>query len=97
MSATINKGEKDPADFEHESNAGDTIEIKGADELERNSNEPHGIYAEALARYPNDESIDQIDETKLKRKLDRRILPLLGICYFFYVRIGLFLLNTDHS
>ncbi|KFY70546.1 hypothetical protein V499_09087 [Pseudogymnoascus sp. VKM F-103] len=83
MSATINKDEKDQA-FEHESNAGDTVDIKSADELERNINGPHSIYAEALARYPNDESIDQIDEKKLKRKLDRRILPLLGICYFFY-------------
>lgn len=95
MSVTINKDEKDQADFEHESNAGDTIGIKGAHELERNINEPHIIYAEALARYPNDESIDQIDETKLKRKLDRRILPLLGICYFFYVCIESFFPITD--
>lgn len=42
------------------------------------------IYLEALARYPNDESIDQADERRLLRKLDMRILPLLGICYFFY-------------
>lgn len=49
-------------------------------------NQPNAaIYAEAIARYPNDESIDQADEQKLKRKLDRRIIPLLGICYFFYV------------
>lgn len=49
-------------------------------------NQPHAaIYAEAIARYPNDESIDELDEKKLKRKLDRRIIPLLGICYFFYV------------
>lgn len=97
MTVTINKDEKDPADFEHESNAGDIAEIKSIGELEHNTNEPHGIYAEALARYPYDESIDQIDETKLKRKLDRRILPLLGICYFFYVRIELFFLVAGHS
>ncbi|TLD13108.1 uncharacterized protein PgNI_02822 [Pyricularia grisea] len=42
------------------------------------------IYLEALVRYPNDESIDQADEKRLVRKLDMRILPLLGICYFFY-------------
>lgn len=42
------------------------------------------IYLEALARYPNDESIDQAEEKRLLRKLDMRILPLLGICYFFY-------------
>ncbi|KAI7909478.1 hypothetical protein M9X92_011614 [Pyricularia oryzae] len=42
------------------------------------------IYMEALVRYPNDESIDQADEKRLVRKLDMRILPLLGVCYFFY-------------
>jgi hypothetical protein len=95
MSATMHKDEKDQADFEHESNAGDTVDIKDAGELERNINEPHSIYAEALAKYPNDESIDQIDEKKLKRKLDRRILPLLGICYFFYVRFESFFSIAD--
>lgn len=48
-----------------------------------NQDEPD-IYIEALARYPNDESIDAADEKRLVRKLDMRILPLLGICYFFY-------------
>lgn len=43
------------------------------------------LYIEALERYPNDDSIDQAAERRLKRKLDMRILPLLGICYFFYV------------
>ncbi|KXJ91625.1 allantoate permease [Microdochium bolleyi] len=42
------------------------------------------IYHEALARYPTDESIDQAKERAVIRKLDWRILPLLGICYFFY-------------
>ncbi|KND86848.1 Nonribosomal peptide synthetase 8 [Tolypocladium ophioglossoides CBS 100239] len=42
------------------------------------------LYAEALQRYPNDEAIDQAEEKRLVRKLDMRILPLLGICYFFY-------------
>lgn len=44
------------------------------------------LYLEALERYPNDDAIDQIAERSVRRKLDRRILPLLGICYFFYVR-----------
>lgn len=44
------------------------------------------LYMEALARYPNDESIDPAEEKRLVRKLDMRLLPLLGICYFFYVR-----------
>jgi hypothetical protein len=44
------------------------------------------IYLEALQRYPTDDAIDQVAERKLRRKLDMRILPLLGICYFFYVR-----------
>lgn len=43
------------------------------------------MYAEAIERYPSDEAIDAAMERKLVRKLDRRILPLLGICYFFYV------------
>ncbi|KAK7988487.1 hypothetical protein PG989_008802 [Apiospora arundinis] len=42
------------------------------------------MYLEALARYPNDESVDKAEEKRLVRKLDMRILPLLGICYFFY-------------
>lgn len=43
------------------------------------------MYHEALQRYPNDEAIDKEQERRLKRKLDRRIIPLLGVCYFFYV------------
>ena len=43
------------------------------------------IYLQALQRYPNDDAIDQADERRLRRKLDARILPLLGVCYFFYV------------
>ncbi|KAI1337568.1 major facilitator superfamily domain-containing protein [Xylariaceae sp. FL0016] len=42
------------------------------------------IYEEALAKYPNDESIDRAIEQRVKRKLDRIILPLIGVCYFFY-------------
>lgn len=69
-------------DFDHESIAAD---IKVPVELARSLDQRHGIYAEAIARYPNDEAIDQCDEERLKRKLDKRILPLLGACYFFYV------------
>lgn len=43
------------------------------------------IYVEALERYPNDEAIDATEEKRLVRRLDLHILPLLGICYFFYV------------
>ncbi|KAJ2993692.1 hypothetical protein NUW58_g1763 [Xylaria curta] len=47
--------------------------------------QPHSeLYAEALLRYPSDEHFDKAAETKLQRKLDYRILPLLSICYFFY-------------
>ncbi|KAL2061604.1 hypothetical protein VTL71DRAFT_6981 [Oculimacula yallundae] len=73
------------ADLDHESIVGDIKNPKEAAEIQRHINQPHAaIYAEALARYPNDEAIDQGDEARLKRKLDKRILPLLGICYFFY-------------
>ncbi|KAF2972556.1 hypothetical protein GQX73_g902 [Xylaria multiplex] len=44
----------------------------------------HEIYAEALLRYPTDDHFDEVVEAKLRRKLDYKILPLLGICYFFY-------------
>ncbi|KAG4418625.1 hypothetical protein IFR04_008250 [Cadophora malorum] len=72
-------------DIDHESVVGDIEDSKVAAELERHINQPNAeIYAEAIARYPNDEAIDQADEARLKRKLDKRILPLLGICYFFY-------------
>lgn len=47
----------------------------------------HEMYLEAMERYPNDDAIDQADEKRLLRKLDMRILPLLGICYFFYVSL----------
>lgn len=46
------------------------------------------LFLEAIQRYPTEESIDREAEKKLKRKLDYRILPLLGICYFFYVSGG---------
>lgn len=67
------------------------LERRGSDEIDAlkaaqnqiNQDQPD-IYIEALTRYPNDESIDAGDEKRLVRKLDMRILPLLGICYFFY-------------
>lgn len=42
------------------------------------------LYYEALEKYGADGSIDPVAEKKLKRKLDLRILPLLGVNYFFY-------------
>ena len=61
---------------------------------------PHSdIYAEALARYPNDECIDTREENKVRRKLDLRILPVLGVCYFFYYvdKTTLFVGSQPHS
>ncbi|KPM33980.1 hypothetical protein AK830_g12593 [Neonectria ditissima] len=46
--------------------------------------QPHEMYAEALLRYPTDEAIDAATERRVVRKLDRRIIPVLGVCYFFY-------------
>lgn len=63
--------------------AGDDI----VDPIELVRQEHGELYAEALERYGQDNSIDPEDEKKLKRKLDKRIIPLLGICYFFYVSI----------
>ncbi|WOO81915.1 putative transporter [Vanrija pseudolonga] len=42
------------------------------------------LYAEALVKYGVEGELDPKAEKRLKRKLDRRILPVLGICYFFY-------------
>lgn len=58
------------------------LKVPTADKI----NQPNAeIYLHALERYPNDEAIDREDERRLKRKLDMRIIPLLGVCYFFYV------------
>lgn len=43
------------------------------------------LYLEALQRHPVNESLDRDAERKLVRKLDMQIIPVLGICYFFYV------------
>ena len=45
------------------------------------------LYLEALQKYGQDGTIDPVAEKRLKRKLDMRILPLLGICYFFVSRV----------
>ncbi|KAM6537126.1 hypothetical protein FALCPG4_003071 [Fusarium falciforme] len=44
----------------------------------------HAMYVEALAQYPTDDDIDPEKEKRVLRKIDMRIIPLLGICYFFY-------------
>ncbi|CAG8901767.1 unnamed protein product [Penicillium egyptiacum] len=49
-----------------------------------NQGEDSELYFEAIQRYPNDEAIDKDAEKRLKRKLDIHLIPLLGICYFFY-------------
>ncbi|KUM56748.1 hypothetical protein ACN42_g10456 [Penicillium freii] len=49
-----------------------------------NQGEDSELYLEAIQRYPNDEAIDKEAEKRLKRKLDMHLIPLLGICYFFY-------------
>lgn len=87
MSITTTKDKEcKDVQLEHiESNASEIIDPKAAGKNKHTGDEQHPIYAEALLRYPSDESIDQTDENRLKSKLDRRIIPLLGICYLFYV------------
>ncbi|BEJ11814.1 hypothetical protein CspHIS471_0202740 [Cutaneotrichosporon sp. HIS471] len=41
------------------------------------------IYDEALAKYGVDGDIDPVAEKRVRRKLDMRIIPILGVCYFF--------------
>lgn len=43
------------------------------------------LYAEALDKYGAEGAIDPDAERRLRRKIDFRIIPVLGICYFFYV------------
>jgi hypothetical protein len=53
--------------------------------LEERIKQQHAdLYLEALQRYGADGSIDPVAEKKLRRKLDMLIIPLLGVCYFFY-------------
>ncbi|GAM40261.1 hypothetical protein TCE0_038f12476 [Talaromyces pinophilus] len=42
------------------------------------------MYHQALQLYPNEQAINKEEEKRLLRKLDARILPVLGMCYFFY-------------
>ncbi|KAF5364832.1 hypothetical protein D9757_011269 [Collybiopsis confluens] len=42
------------------------------------------FYKEALQKYPTEESIDKGEERRLRRKIDRLIIPYLSICYAFY-------------
>ncbi|KAJ5806844.1 hypothetical protein N7474_010436 [Penicillium riverlandense] len=77
----------------------DVAEVAGIEDtqdVESRENDPKGLttamihqehkelYLEALQKYPVNDSIDRDAEKRLIRKLDMRILPLLGICYFFY-------------
>lgn len=61
----------------------DNTEKGHVSDLNINQAQPE-IYQQALARYPNDDAIDQDSEKAVRRKLDYRILPALGVCYFFY-------------
>lgn len=58
---------------------------KGATTAAMINQEHKELYLEALEKYPVYDAIDKIAEKRLIRKLDMQILPLLGICYFFYV------------
>ena len=58
---------------------------KGATTAAMINQEHQELYLEALQKYPTYDVIDRGAEKRLKRKLDIQILPLLGICYFFYV------------
>ncbi|KAK6068017.1 transporter [Seiridium cupressi] len=83
MSDTGQIKAQDP-DIWYETYTEDISQTKNGDVI-RDIRQPHSeVYAEALVHYPTDEHIDKVAEAKLRRKLDYRILPLLGICYFFY-------------
>lgn len=82
----------DTADKEFSAHVEDTVAANKTgddtiDPIELVRQQYGDLYAEALERYGQDDSIDPEEEKKLKRKLDMRIIPLLGVCYFFYVSI----------
>ncbi|KAK6906292.1 hypothetical protein I204_00893 [Kwoniella mangroviensis CBS 8886] len=77
--------------YKQEAEKGETIQLEEAGAIEeplkpgiKLPSQHADIYHEAIQRYPGDSHINPDDEKRLKRKLDRRIIPLLGICYFFY-------------
>lgn len=74
--------------FKNSKTAVELVDTVGSQEdLRSTIKQAHGeLYTEALRRCPSDDAIDAAEEKKLVRKLDRQIIPLLGICYFFYVR-----------
>lgn len=83
MASSLDK-DGNASDVDHVERGDDNLKDGAAiGESQVNQNDPE-IYLEALARYPNDESIDRDTERRLVRKIDMRILPLLGVCYFFY-------------
>ncbi|KAF9074584.1 major facilitator superfamily domain-containing protein [Rhodocollybia butyracea] len=42
------------------------------------------FYREALDKYPTEESIDAVEEKRVRQKIDRLIIPCLAVCYAFY-------------
>ncbi|KAE9401205.1 MFS general substrate transporter [Gymnopus androsaceus JB14] len=42
------------------------------------------FYKEALEKYPTEESIDPAQEIRVRKKIDRLIIPCLAVCYAFY-------------
>ncbi len=73
------KGETEFVDYVDAEESGD----------EAKHNESQGMasdfYKEAMEKYGAEGAIDSATEKKLVRKIDRLIIPILGICYFFYV------------
>lgn len=71
--------------IDHVSQDNGEVKTQLADKI----NQDHAdFFLEAIQIYPTEESIDREAEKRLKRKLDWRIIPLLGVCYFFYVSAG---------
>lgn len=69
-------------DIQHEECAPPTIqqmaELKGSYEVDTVHNDEA---LKVLANYNGEESWNQVEETKLRRKIDRRLLPILCITY----------------
>lgn len=70
---------------EHKGDGSIDIETASVANAARHATGGDAFYQEALEKYGQEGSIDPVVEKTLVRKIDLRILPILGVCYFFYV------------
>lgn len=81
---------QDKSEEQHEEIVSDqarTIEgghVKAVPVAQRIKQQHADLYEEALEKYGRDGTIDPVVERRLRRKINFIVLPLLGVCYFYY-------------